>query len=286
MAKAPANSLQMVFPQGVTVSFDIEEFDRQIRFHGTQFVHFRGMRCPVGIIDRSDLRQPHPDHAGCSNGFIYTRAGEVTCLFTSNGLQVRGMDAGVLDSSTVEITIPRKYDNCEEHAFVVPYDRLYLKTPDGSKPLLVPNWELVERHATGYDRLMFPAREVTDLMDNKGDRFACGTDFEVTGDGQIHWLGQNGPGLDPSTGKGRVYSIRYLYQPFWYVLRLQHEIRLNQVDNIVTGDRTVERFAQGCLIQREYVFHKNHQDDQVDTVAPEAVARQVKAPATGSFGPR
>lgn len=303
MPQKPSNSFQMNFPQGLAVAFDADEFDAQVRNQGTVFVHWRAMRCPVGLIDKNDLRKPHEDHSGCSNGFLYTRAGEITLLFSGNGLQVRGMDAGILDSSTVAVTIPTSYDEVQsvtcgdatrptDMPWVAPYDRFFLREPEGGAPLTVPNWELIQAHSTGYDKLSFQAVEVTDLVDSQGKRYGSG-DYEVTNTGQIHWIGSNRPGIDPLTSKGRVYAIRYTYRPYWYVKQMLHEIRLSQVDDPESGQRLVRRFAQAALLQREYVFEKNMHDPQAGNgsggpgdASSADVARQIKGPENGSFGPR
>ena len=52
----------------ISVSFDPDAFDDALRAQGVQYVHWRAMRCPVGLTDRYSERRVHDDHSGCSNG--------------------------------------------------------------------------------------------------------------------------------------------------------------------------------------------------------------------------
>lgn len=277
MAKDRPGSILSTDLPNEAVSFDVDAFDEAIRAHGVTFTHWRAMRCPVGMIDQHDTRRPHEDHSGCSNGFIYTKAGEITCLFLGNGKSSTQTELGLHDGSTVQVTLPRHYDQTTEPVFIAPYDRLYL----GEERITVVNWQLFEHHIAGKEKLNFPVVVVQDLVDNQGKSYG-GADFTVQG-GQVTWLTSNRPGLDPENGKGRVCAIRYTYRPYWYVKQLIHEVRVSQSENAITGERQVQRMPQAIVLQREYIFEKDEKDDQAkDPSNP----RQVKGPAQGLFGPR
>ena len=258
-----------------SVSFDQEAFDFAIRAHGVNFVHFRGMRSPGGLVDKYDSRRPNEDHLGSSNGFYYTKAGTFSGIMTGNGKSQDQTAQGLLDVARCQMTAPRFYD-CGKPIFFAPFDRLYLS----ESSVLVVHWQLVEAHSTGYDRLRFPAEEVQDLVDADGRIYSLG-DYEICHKGQIHWIGQNRPGSDPETGKGRVYSIRFLYRPYWYIERMVHEIRVAQQENPYTGERSIVRMPQAVSLQREFVFENEDQDTQ----APQSL-RKMPAPEDGQFGPR
>lgn len=253
----------------VANTFDQEAFDQHVQDHGVKMVHWTAMRCPVGLTDPDDFRNHSQDDHGCSNGFLYIKAGTLSCLFTGNGLQVARGDEGLRDSSTVQVTLARTYDNGGE-VHMAPFDRLYLE-PRGDKPLLVPYWELVQQHQVGVDRLEFPAAQVIDLIDSNNVRYVQDQDFTLTSDGRIKW-GQRRPGTGQNL-KGRVYSVRYLLAPYYYVLRMLHEVRLAQLDG-PDGERRPEQLNQAALIQREVAFHKDLGGE-----------RKEKIPASGSFGP-
>ena len=259
-------------------SFDVAAFDDAIHSQGVVFVHFRATRCPVGMVDVYSQRRPHDDHSGCSNGFIYTRAGCMTCLFVGNPKSEKHTDMMVLDTASAQATAPRFYDGTQTRVQIAPFDRLYL----ANENIAVINWELHEAHVTGLDRLSFPPVAVQDLIDNRGLRYSCGTDFEVRG-GEIQWLTQNRPGIDPESGRGRVYSVRYSYRPYFYVDRLNHELRVSQADDPATGVRHLEQMPQSLSLNREYVYRKEEQDPQAPN--PESL-RQIMAPADGGVGPR
>lgn len=233
-------------------SFNPQDFEDKIRNHGVKFVHFRALRCPVGMTDRDSERRPHPDHSGCSNGHIYSKAGVVTGLFTSNSNRIQQMDAGLMDGGTAQITLPVHYDNCDVEVRVAPYDRLYLD----EEAITVPHHQLAEAHITGRDRLSRPIVEVTDLIDANGKVYGP-DDFKITEDGQLVWT-NGGPGYDPQLKKGTIYSIRYQYRPYFYVDRLIHQIRVAKV-NVGLG-RAVVRMPQSMMVIREYVFEKSDND--------------------------
>jgi hypothetical protein len=259
----------MVIPPDQAVSFDVAAFDDLVRNHGARLVHFRAMRCPVGMTDRYDARRPHDDHSGCSNGFIYARGGVITCSFLSNSKDTRLTDLGLLGDAVVQMTIPRFYDdNQEVEVDVAPFDRLYLE----EEKLVVPHWQLVEANQSGTDKLSYPVESVTDIVDNKGHKYGV-KDYAIV-DHKIKWVGA-APGIDPESGKGRIYSIRYNYRPYWYVDRMIHQIRFCLVDNSVTGTRDMFRLPQAVLAKREFLYE--NQDNDPSSTDPDK-SRQVPAP--------
>ncbi len=275
MAKLPENGIAFKFPQGQAISFDPEAFDTAIRSQGVQLIHYRAMRCPVGIIDQYDQRKPHDDHSGCSNGFIYTEAGRVTAMFTGVTEEMRQLDMGLLDGSTVQVTVPRFYDDTEDELVrVAPFDRLYL----AQEEVTVVHWQLAEAHVTGREKLSFPVVRVLDLMDANGRRY--GDDDYRIENGQIVWVGAQ-PGFDAARNKGTIFSVRYEYRPYFYVTRMMHETRVAQVDTPL--ERKVLRMPQAFLLTREFSFEKEDKDEFAEDASS---ARQVKGPRDGAFGPR
>lgn len=279
MSKPQPNNSAFVFPQQA-LTFDAEAFDTAIESQGVKLVHFRGMRCPVGMTDRYDSRRPHDDHQGCSNGFIYTRAGDVQALFTSVNNSRDPNDIGVLDGSTVQVTTPRFYDDNEhelgKEIFVVPFDRFYL----AEEQVLVEHWQLVESHITGKDKLSFPVVNVANLIDAKGKSYTQGVEFNIL-DGQIVWVDSLGPGFDVDANKGVIYTIRFAYRPYWYCSRVNHQVRVGQIETI--EERKLIRFPQSFTLQREHVFEKEQADKEaINAPSP----RQEKGPADSAFGPR
>lgn len=275
----PDNGVIMTIPPDQAVSFDVGAFDDVVRNNGARMVHYRAMRCPVGMIDPTDTRNPHEDHSGCSNGFIYTRAGILTGTFLSNTKDARIADMGVLGDSIVQMTAPRYYDdNLEELVDLAPYDRMYLE----DEGLFVPHWQLVQAHLSGVDKLSFPIEQVIDVIDSRGHRYAA-ADYVIENK-KLKWVGA-APGIDSTTGKGRVYSIRYRYRPYWYVDRLVHQLRFVLIDNPVSGQRELIRMNQSALLKREFIFEKSDNDPRSGAPAEEKM-RQVKAPEDGLLGPR
>jgi len=257
-----------------TVNWDEDAFDVFIRSQGVKLQHMRGMPCPVGMSDRFDVRRTDHDHSGCSNGHIYTLAGEVTCLFTNNGNKQDQYDTGLMDGGTAQVTAPYAYDDCVTKVVdVMPFDRFFF----ADDSILVPAAQRVEHHSSGHDRLNFPVVQVVDIVDSHAVRH--GPDEYDILNGQIVW--KKSLGYDPIAQKGTVYSIRYLYRPYWYVKQLQHQVRIAQVET--EDGRKVKRFPQQWIMQREYIFEKEEKDIEApDPNSP----RQVKSPRNSGFGPR
>lgn len=272
----PTDTFQMQL-QPSMVSFDPTAFDELIKANGVELVHYTAMPCPVGLTDPDDIRQTHAHHEDCSNGFIYTRAGTVTCGFLGNSKESHFADAGRIDGSTVNAVIPRFYDDKpEESVYFTSFDRVYLK----EEAITVVTFNKYQAHVSGVDRLTFPVVHVINLVDAFGKRYKECVHFTVR-DGQIHWKEGEGPGIDPSTGKGVVFSARFTYRPYWIVKNMVHEVRVAQNEDEFFN-RTTLRMPQQCALQREYHYFKSANDDQ----AKDPEKRQKPGPATGGFGPR
>jgi hypothetical protein len=263
-----------------TVSWDEDAFDVFIRSQGAKLVHWRAMPCPVGMSDRYDVRRTEHDHSGCSNGHIYTRAGEITCLFTQNGNKLDQHDIGLINGSTVHVTAPFTYDEegtpgagTERMVDVMPFDRFYLFEEN----ILVPHRQRVEHHVSLHDRLDYQAVEVVDIIDSKNVRH--GKDEYDIVDGQIVW--KQSLGYDLVAKKGTIYSIRYMYRPYWYVKELQHQVRVAQVET--PDGRVAKRWPQEWTMTRERVFEKEDNDELATD--PDS-QRQMKGPRDSAFGPR
>lgn len=278
----PQNPLQSIQLQidFEAVAFDPDGFDGLIRANGVKMLHFRSLLCPVGLQDPDDTRRPHDHHADCSNGFIYTPAGEVTIGFLNNSSQQVFVDPGRLDGSTVNAVIPRTYDDSGDRVDLAQHDRLYLKDEEGRDPITVTTNQVVAASVLGDDRLAYPVVEVVDLVDANGRRYAQGVHFDVV-QGRIRWVPNVGPGVDAATTKGIVYSVRYRYRPFWYVKNLVHEARLSQTVG-EDGERALTRFPQQAVLQREF-WHRNA---EVDPDVDDPEHRQRAQAPDGQFGPR
>jgi hypothetical protein len=273
MARGPEGNVDLVGPL-TTVSWDPDAFDVFIRSQGAKMVHWRGMPCPVGLTDRYDARRSFHDHSGCSNGHIYTRAGEVTCLMSGNSNKQEQNDTGLKDGGTVNVTAPYSYDDSQEQIVdVMPFDRFYLS----EEAITVPHKQRVEHHVTLHDRMDFPVVSVVDIVDSKGVRHNP-DEYDIVA-GQLVW--KQSLGYDLIANKGTIYSIRFMYRPYWYVKNLQHQVRIAQVETI--DGRVVRRFPQQWQMTREYIFEKEDNDE----LAPDPDSpRQVKGPRTSAFGPR
>lgn len=251
------------------VHADPDNLDAAVRGHGVAVVHHRGMPCPVGRVDPHDQRRPHPDHEGCTNGTLFTRAGACRALFVGNSKEKKRADFGYLDASVAQLTFPRTYDGGGE-ALLQVGDLITL----ADQNVTVPFQETVRASGAPVDRLARQVVSVQDLVDARGLRYVAGKDFAVR-DGKVAWLGRR-PTADVATGLPALYAVRYLFNPSWYVTHLVHETRVGQAP-----DGGTIRLPQSVMVAREHVFLAAQND-------PEARAgkdRQQPGPPDGSAGP-
>jgi hypothetical protein len=260
------------------VTLDVEAFDALVHHNGIKLIHYRAIPCPIGLTDEQDIHRTTADHSGCSNGFIYKAIGRVTTVFTSNSKDIKRVDSGMMDGSTVAVTFPRFYDSDPTlRVMVRPFDRFFLEEED----ITVAIWDKTHRRSDGKpDRVEFPIKRVQHLVDANG-QWWYRESFTVNSDGDLVW----NPGVGPPPGV--VYSIWYEYQPFWCCDRLIHEIRVTPVpDYIDTAKVGMERTAYGAILHREYVYRNQQNDDQ----APDNRGRKQRAvdinEPQDNFGPR
>jgi hypothetical protein len=245
VAKSP-NAYEFLELPNTSIQLDLPAIDDFLRSHGVKLTHYRAIRCPVGLTDRDDVNASHEDHADCSNGYLYTKAGDMSCFFLGNSQQPEWKDIGKLTVGMVQASFPRAYDDTQEEVDLCVFDRFYL-----NESITVSYWQTVQHHPSGIDRLHFLAVKVIDLVDNLGISYKQDVDFKVK-DGRIVW-GARSPGVDPENQRGRVYSVRYRYRPYFYLQRFVHEVRVSrQID--VDGNVTVASLPQAGVLTREYVF--------------------------------
>lgn len=257
------------------LNFDIDAFDQFVRSIGVKLIHFKAIRCPIGMVELTSSRAPHGAHAGCSNGFIYKQAGEVTASFMGNSASSTLKDQGSVDGSRVSTTFPRYYDNTEEQIYVQLFDRFYIQ----DLVVAVPNTQLVEAHATGIDKLTYNPVKVESIIDANGHEYFEG-DYIIQ-DNYIKWVGKRPP-FDARINLGTIYSIRYLYTPYFYVDRLVHEVRIAHKKDFMTGERVPDRIPYAAILSREYYQHIDEPSDNLKTNPN----REMFKPSDSIFGAR
>lgn len=263
------------------VRFDIQAFNQFINDNGVELYHFKAIECPIGYSDISDARNSHAlNHHDCENGYIYKLAGVVKATFTNNSATATITDAGLLDGSVVQCTFPQTYlDQPNKQVYIQLYDRFYIK----DCAVLVPNTQKVQADITGLDRLTYRVKHVEFVVDNSGKWYGP-EDYTVLENGSLKWITSNRPMYNAELNKGAVYSIRYLYTPFFYASRLIHEVRIANQNDFMTGKATPNRVPYAALLSREYLAQKSEQD----FINPDKNNdnRTIPAPASGSFGSR
>ena len=250
------------------ISFNLDKQDQFVKSHGVCFVHFKAIPSPIGLKDRGAYRRSDSLDTISENGFVYTQDGEFDGVVLGNNKQIKDVEGGIYDYSTARLTLPRFYNedsdiSANERIHLVQGDRIYLKNVTQEEKDVV-NYQRVEYNPDGVDFLQFPATEVEILMDSMGNRFKYKVHFTIDKNGNIKWIdGKKNPGIDPDTGQGRVYGIRYRYEAHWYVSAVINELRIG---NVTTGgQRRDSRMGYQVMIQREYVYHNRNRGDSKDT---------------------
>lgn len=239
------------------VGFNFSNQEKFIKDHGIVFEHYVAIPSPVGLKDRGDYARVDVDTFS-SNGFLYRKSGEFTGVLVNNSTKHVSSQTSesIYDHSTARMVLPRFYnDSAGNEIKLLPGDRVYAKKLE----LKVDNYQKVEGNPNGVDFLQYPVNCVSFLIDSENKEYKQNVDFKITKDGNIKWKDKN-PGIDPETGKGRVYSVRYTYLAFWYVSQLLNEIRIT---NRGTKDEPV-RLPYQVMVQREYVYHNKNRSDKTE----------------------
>jgi len=261
------------------ISFDKNAFTEFVKGQGVRVTHFRAIPDPRGMTSRGDTHAVTATRKS-SDGFIYKKSGVAHVLFSNNTANWdSSTDTSVVQHAMAVMTLPEKYEDRDEPFMVMPFDRFFIEDIE----CRVLNMQFIEANVNGIDRLQFPATCVEHLVDADGVEYCEGKDFEITVDGDIKWLTQNRPGWNIEFGRGKVYSIRYRYRPFFIVAKLLHEVRISQVTDPATFQRSVERMPYQCLIIREYIFEDISNDPTSNIVDHRY---QLAPPASGALGPK
>lgn len=264
----------------VQESFDLDRLDNFVTGLGVEYFHYKGQPSPIGQSDRGDYRRSDGVDTITSNGMIYRCAGKFTATMTDNSRDRKRGEAGVLDPSESKLVMPRFYNKSAladgDRIYLSPGDRIYVADPQAD--VLVSNPQKMD-YEVGIDNVpMFPivAMEMP-LIDSRGIEYVQGVDYCITKDGNISWMsGGKNPGIDPDTGKGRIYSIRYLYRAYWYITVLLKEVR---VTNVTTdGQRAPDRMPYHAIAQREYMYHNQNKGDKTNQLKSKDPKRVAKEP--------
>lgn len=244
------------------IGFNLEAQEVFATDHGIVIEHWAAIPSTIGQKDRGDLRRPDTLDTVSENGFIYKKIGEFVGTILGNSKKNDHAEGGIMDQSQARLMMPRFYqstcDNRHKEIALLPGDRLYAKQIE----LKVPNYQKVEYRPRSTDTLQFPAKCVLMLQDSNGIDYTEGVEFMINDQGDIKWMdGKPNPGIDPETGKGRLYGVRYMYIAFWYVQQLLNEIRITN-----TSDSSAPaRLPYHAVIQREYVYHQKNRGDKKDS---------------------
>jgi len=262
-------------------SFDLKRMDNFVEGLGVEYLHYKSIPSPIGQRDRGDYRRSDGVDTITSNGMIYHCAGKFRATLTDNSRDRKRGGAGTLDPSEGLLVMPRFYTLKEnstekERIYLSPGDRIYVADPNVD--VLVSNPQKMDYQQDQDNIPMFPIVKMeVPLIDSQNIEYINNIDYCVTKEGNIRWLpaGKN-PGIDPATGKGRIYSIRYLYRSYYYVTDLLKEVRITNIT--IDNQRVPERASYFVKVQREYMYRNQNRGDAVNQLKPKDPGRTVQEP--------
>jgi hypothetical protein len=260
------------------MSFDLTKNDQFVRSLGVAFTHYRAIPSPIGLKDVGEFRRTDSIDVFQENGFIYKACGEFIATFVSNSSNTKTVEGGMYNQSSARIIMPRFYDanspsHPNEEINMAVGDRIYIKDLEVS----VINYQRVEYNPNFSDYLQYPALCVEFLIDSRGVEYQEGVHFSLDKNGNIKWkAGAKNPGIDPDTGKGRVYSVRYKYNAHWYVASIPNEVRITNVTTENT--RQPARMPYHIQVQREYVYHTTPRKDDSENPRQTEPSRKISKP--------
>jgi hypothetical protein len=266
----------------VQESFDLARLDDFVAGLGVEFLHYKALPSPIGKNDRGDYRRNDGVDTITSNGMIYKCAGKFTATMTDNSRERERGAAGTLDPSESKLVMPRFYNKDGgiangDRIYLLPGDRIYVCDPQVDD--LVVNAQWIDYEDGTHNTSMFPIVKMdAPITDSRNIDYVEGIDYQITKDGSVCWMeGAKNPGIDPNTGKGRIYSVRYLYKAYWYITQLPKEVRITNVTN-ASGQRVPERAAYHAIAQREYIYHNQNKGSKTNQLQPKDPKRTVKEP--------
>lgn len=252
------------FAPYIQESFDLDRLEAFVVGLGVEFFHYKFVPSPIGQKDRGDYRRSDGVDTITSNGNIYTLAGRFTATMTDNTKSRNRAGGSILDPSESRLVMPRFYNDKGladgDRIYLSPGDRIYVSDP--TVDVLVSNPQKMDYIPEQDNVPMFAIERMeVPLMDSRGMEYQQDVDYAITASGNIRWIGRN-PGIDPDTGKGRIYSIRYLYRAYWYITIILKEVRVTNVTQ--NGVRAPERMPYHAIAQREYIYHNQNRGDAVN----------------------
>lgn len=266
----------------VQESFDLPRLDDFVAGLGVEFLHYKAQPSPIGKNDRGDYRRNDGVDTITSNGMIYKLAGKFHATMTDNSRERNRGAAGTLDPSESKLVMPRFYNkeggiSNGDRIYLLPGDRIYVCNPKVDD--LVVNAQWIDYEDTGPNVAMFPIVKMDGpITDSRNIEYIEGVDFHISKDGHVCWNpGGKNPGIDPDTGKGRIYSVRYLYKAYWYITVLPKEVRITNVTN-AAGEREPQRAAYHAIAQREYIYHNQNKGNKTNQLVPKDPKRTVQEP--------
>lgn len=263
-------------------SFDLSRLDNFVTSLGAEYFHYKSMPSPIGMGDKGDYHRNDGVDTITSNGMVYSCSGKFNATMTDNSRDKQHADAGNLDPSQSRLVLPRFYNKTGiadgDRIYLSPGDRIYIADP--TVDVLVSNPQRIQFEADRDNVAMFKIEKLElPILDSRNIQYTENVDFCITKDGNIRWLsGGKNPGIDPNTGKGRLYSVRYLYKAYWYITNILKEIRVTNV--FEDGQRKSERMPLHAIAVREFVFHNQNRGDSSNQNKPKDQIRVDSAPPT------
>lgn len=193
------------------IKFIQTAFDQLLQQQGIKMTREKAIICPNRKSIDQESHNINCDM--CNAGYIYFGEEEFTGLLQTSGLEKVFKDAGTWSTGTAILTAPSaiRFDY---------FDKISVPGARGRFN------QLLKRSATGnIDKPHFEIKGIHYVIGANNTVYGLNSDFEITKDGQIEWLGANKP------ANNTIYSISYEYTPSFIVL--DHLNFIRDMDEVV-----------------------------------------------------
>lgn len=256
---------------------------------GIRYHHYMCVQDPLYKVSSGDLRHSFDaeenyqfaddDRFHRENGFIYFKAGIIHGIFMNGSKNLKYLGAaGLYTDAGATVSLNRYYLDTGKKIEMSENDKLVpCELPTEFYTTITHSFD---HNPTGIDRMQFKVFNISHLIDSAGRIYVQDVDFTVNC-GYIEWVqGGNRPGIDPTSGKGRVCGVRYTYRPFYYVKLVIHDIRIKPEIDPESGEISAKAGPVLVQLVADWVYLQNR------TASATAVDAELIAPSGDNTGVR
>lgn len=218
-------------PNKARVKLNPIQFDQMIKQQGVRVKVYRSVLCPrVKSIDGAEHDITCP--LCRSNQFIDTSPIDTMAFISSQTLEKPMQPEGYVDHASAKATFLQ--------GISLQYFAL-IEVPDFQDTF----YERVKRSRGPLDVLKYKALQVNLIVDEDGQKYYSGNDFNLDQDGNVRWIVSKGPDA------AKIYSIHYTIT---LQFRAVHAMHVNRFAQTVAGNSiTFSKMQEEWGIEKVYL---------------------------------